>query len=199
MLFECWYSYFPPLKTFNETWNHLIFVTNERIKWKIRCRMTKGSTFSWGSVYPVLLQPLLLCSQDSFLLYKYGCFHKCSKRSWEAVSRPLLFFRLYLSFGNFSTWLIIRAGLLHSLTMWLAPPSPTGPLPSPPPSLLPPPPPASWGPWTWPPLLTSCHPSTSGIFQMTLVPAARSPLVPQLPVSLGFSAKSRQRSFSAIS
>ena len=50
MLLECRYSYFPPLKNVNKTWNHLIFVTNERIKRKVRCRMTKGSTLSWGSV-----------------------------------------------------------------------------------------------------------------------------------------------------
>ena len=51
MLFECRYSYFPPLKNFNETWNHLILVTNEIIKRKVRRRMTFGSTFSWGSVF----------------------------------------------------------------------------------------------------------------------------------------------------
>ena len=51
MLFECRYSNFPLQKHFNEAWNHLILVTNERrINWKVRCRMTIGSTFSWGSV-----------------------------------------------------------------------------------------------------------------------------------------------------
>ena len=39
-----------PLNNCNETWNHLILVKDERIKWKVRCRMTKESTFSWGNV-----------------------------------------------------------------------------------------------------------------------------------------------------
>ena len=31
------YSYFPHLNSFNETWNHLILLPNERIKRKVRC------------------------------------------------------------------------------------------------------------------------------------------------------------------
>ena len=50
MVFECQFTYFPPLKNFNDTWNHLILVTNERIKREVRCWMTFGSTCSWGSV-----------------------------------------------------------------------------------------------------------------------------------------------------
>ena len=59
MLFECQYSYSPPLKYTNEKWNHLILVTNERSKRKVRSWMTKGSTFSWQSVHGMLRGPIL--------------------------------------------------------------------------------------------------------------------------------------------
>ena len=42
MIFKCCYSYFPILKTFNETGNHLILLTKERIKRKVRCWMIRG-------------------------------------------------------------------------------------------------------------------------------------------------------------
>ena len=87
MLFECRYSYFPPLTNFHKTWNYLILVKNERIKRKVRCRMTKWSTFSWGSVSTSLLEwskldrigfkkinyePGLTLNKDSYLNPRVG-------------------------------------------------------------------------------------------------------------------------------
>ena len=51
MLFWVLVLILSPLKNFNETWNQSILETNERIKRKVRCWMTKASTFSWGSVW----------------------------------------------------------------------------------------------------------------------------------------------------
>ena len=79
MLFEWRYSYFPPLKNFNETWNHLILVTKECIKRKVMCRMTKGAKFSWGSV-PGLCPPEIPWSRPA--------------SPWKTPSVPPLLLRL---------------------------------------------------------------------------------------------------------
>ena len=58
VMFLSAFTHTSPLKNFKETWNHLILVTNERIKRKFWCWMKIGPTFSLGSVAKLFVYSL---------------------------------------------------------------------------------------------------------------------------------------------
>ena len=76
MFYECQYSYFPPLKNFNETWKHLILVTNERITRKLGVGWEKGRHF-----------PREVCLTFAEIFFYWGCswVHETHKHMWQDI------------------------------------------------------------------------------------------------------------------
>ena len=134
MLFECRYSCFPPLKNFNKIWNHLILVTNKRIKRKVRCWMTKRSTFSWGSVCIVanrlfcedktLSNELTMSDPDSLVPKICGRMSKIFFRNIiiQFILGELIIITMFNRPGVAGATLQSFVSLIHSLSQWVSDP-----------------------------------------------------------------------------